>query len=183
MRRTLVDFLIQNDTKDTYFLTADVGFGCLEPLQKMMKDRFINVGIAEPSMISIAAGLALSGKRVYTYTMCAFYLRCIEQIKLDLCHQNLPVTMIGVGTDFDYEQHGVSHFGIEDGVIMDHLYNISVFTPKTKGELTTVLNLKKENPTYIRVGRFDKNNDFSINMNKYPKEGGNLAYFKKKYEK
>ena len=96
MRKALVKKLIELDNKNTYFLTADVGFGVLESLQKKMGDRFINVGLAEQSMIGIAAGLALSNKRVYTYTMNSFYLRCVEQIRNDLCYQGLPVTMIGV---------------------------------------------------------------------------------------
>lgn len=184
MRRTLVKKLIETDNKDTYFLTAGVGFGVLEPLQKKMGDRFINVGIAEPSMISIASGLALSGKRVFTYTMCCFYLKCIEEIKMDLCYQDVPVTMIGIGTGFDYEQHGVSHFAFSDGRIMEMLYNIDVIMPETKEDLIDVVVNKVKRPRYIRVGRFDESKDFSHNLHikqKYPSEGGNLKYYKKKY--
>ena len=72
MRTKIVDTLLQIVDNDTYFLTADVGFGVLEPLREKMGDRFINVGLAEQSMIGVAAGLALSGKKVFTYTMCAF---------------------------------------------------------------------------------------------------------------
>lgn len=181
MRRTLVEQLGKIVTKDSYFLTADVGFGVLEPLQKKMKKRFINVGIAEQSMIGIAAGLALSGKTVYTYTMCCFYLRALEQIKLDLCYQDVPVTMIGVGVGFDYEYLGTTHFAIDDARIVGALRNIEVLTPKTKDELIEILKKPTIIPRYIRISRFDKNMEFDVKMDKYPKEGGDLNYYTTKY--
>jgi transketolase len=73
--------------KDTYFLTADLGFGILDDLRKKMGDRFIKVGVAEQVMMGVASGLALSGKKVFTYTITTFYLRAIEQIKLDIVKQ------------------------------------------------------------------------------------------------
>lgn len=182
MRRTLVNKLIELDDKDTYFLTADVGYGLLEPLREKMGNRFINVGIAEQSMISIAAGLALSGKKVYTYTMCAFYLRTIEQIKLDLCYHKVPVTMIGVGPGFDYEQHGTTHFALEDEKIISSLFGIDVFTPKDKKELLELLNTKNIRPRYIRVSRFDELKTTQPILNEYPKFGGSLDYFNNLYK-
>lgn len=182
MRNTLIKWLIENDTKDTYFLTADVGYGVLEPLREKMGKRFINVGIAEQSMISIASGIALSGKKVYTYTMCAFYLRTIEQIKLDLCYQGANVTMIGIGTDYDYEQHGTTHFGLEDGVIVGSLRNIAVYTPADIDELKQTLNSKdfkrNKTPQYLRLSRFKEQNQLNIPAKStYPKVGGSRAYF------
>ena len=181
MRRHLVEQLIKQDTKDTYFLTAGVGFGVLEPLQEKMGERFINVGIAEQSMIGIASGLALSGKIVYTYTMCCFYLKCIENIKLDLCYQNAPVTMIGVGTQFDYEQHGSSHFALEDEDIINCLYNIEVHTPYDIEYMSELISAKAKWPRYIRISRFDENKDCELMLEKYPKCGGSLSYLQKRY--
>lgn len=181
MRRKLVEQLIKQDDENTYFLTADVGYGVLDPLKEKMGDRFINVGIAEPTMISMAAGLALSGKKVYTYTMCAFYLRAIEQIRNDLCYQDLPVTMIGVGTGFDYEYHGTTHFATEDDDIIARLRNISVFTPKNKTGLVKFLKQETTKPRYIRISRFDENKDFEYELETYPKEGGSLSYFNRIY--
>lgn len=180
MRNTLVKELLQLDNKNVYFLTADVGFGCLEPLQRKMGDRFINVGISEQLMISMASGLALSGKTVYVYTMCAFVLRAIEQIKLDLCYQDAKVTIIGVGTGYDYEYHGTTHFALEDDVIMGALRNIRVVTPYTKDGLKKELNRKVQRPTYIRLSRFDKQKGYAVDTEdkrKYPKHGGSLDYF------
>lgn len=183
MRNTLIKYLLKHDDKDTYFLTADVGYGVLEPLQKKMKERFINVGIAEQSMISIASGLALAGKKVYTYTMCAFYLRCLEQIKLDLCYQGANVTMIGVGIDYDYEHLGTTHFATEDFQIISHLRNIETYTIFQKEDLTELLASKQERPRYIRLSRFGevkREMDKQANTNKYHKTGGTKDYFLKK---
>lgn len=186
MRKTFVEWMIDHDTPNTYFLTADVGYGVLEPLQEKMKDRFINVGIAEQSMIGIAAGLALSGKKVYTYTMCAFYLRCIEHIRNDLCYQELPVTMIGVGTGFDYEHLGTTHFAFEDVAIMNALLNIKVFTPYNKGIIRKTLDQAAESlktPYYIRLSRFSETKSFGRGYKHlYPKEGGSVEYFHNKYK-
>ena len=175
MRKTLIKQLIRQDDKDTYFLTADVGYNALEPLQKKMGKRFINVGIAEQSMISIASGLALAGKKVYTYTMCAFYLRAVEQIRNDVCYQDVPVTMIGVGTGYDYGFLGTTHFAHEDGDILGSLSNILVSTPKDEEAVRDIVKRSKliKTPLYIRIG-YDHKKRFK---EKYPKIGGVKDYF------
>lgn len=183
MRKHLIEQLLLQDTENTYFLTAGVGFGVLEPLQEKMGDRFINVGIDETSMIGVASGLALSGKTVYTYTMCCFYLKCIEQIKLDLCYQNVPVTMIGVGTQFDYEQHGVTHYAIEDEDIMKCLKNIEVYTPNDISDMKLILSKPATIPRYIRISRFTENKDQELLLDKYPKDCGSIDYMQQKYGK
>lgn len=94
-----------------YFLVADVGYNLLEPIREKLGDRFINVGIREQAMISMASGLALSGKRVFTYTISSFYMRALEQIKLDIYGQKLDgVIMIGGGSPLSgYDNYGPSH--------------------------------------------------------------------------
>ena len=186
MRQKIVDTLLQIVDNDTYFLTADVGFGILEPLREKMGDNFINVGLAEQSMIGIASGLALSGKKVYTYTMCAFYTRTLEFIRNDLCYQDLPVTMIGVGTQFDYQQLGNTHFAFDDDKVISQLLNIDVLTPKTQLELDTVLRQKVTRPLYLRVGGYEENLDVELDWDKlksYPIEGGSREYFINKFGK
>jgi transketolase C-terminal domain/subunit len=90
---------------------------------------------------------------------------------------------VGTGTQFDYEELGTSHFAIEDEKIVKCLLNIDVYTPKTKEELSKLLKIKAVRPRYIRIGRFDKNNDCEISwrLETYPHEGGKLNYFKNKY--
>lgn len=177
MRKAIIQQIIKNDNEDTYFLTADVGFGILEPLEEKMGNRFINVGISEQSMISIASGLALSKKIVYTYTMCAFYLRAIEQIRNDLCYQDVPVTMIGVGTGFDYGHLGSTHFAHEDADIIGRLPNIDVYTPNDIKEAKELIKKRNIKPRYIRIG-YDHS---IIKLEELPKEGGSSDYFLKKY--
>jgi len=181
MRKALVAELIRIDTPDTYFLTADVGFNVLEPLQEKMGDRFINVGLAEQSMIGIAAGLALSGKDVYTYTMCAFYMRCIEQIRNDLCYQNLPVTMVGVGVGFDYEYLGSTHFALEDLEIITSLRNIEAVTPYNADQIAAILGESPHRPRYIRLSKAHEQTppQWIYNNQQYPHCGGSKEYFLK----
>lgn len=188
MRKALVEQLIKQDDKNTYFLTADVGFNCLEPLQEKMGNRFINVGIAEQAMVSIASGLALAGKKVYTYTMCAFYLRALEQIRNDVCYQDVPVTLIGVGTSYDYAHLGTTHFALEDQYIVSSLRNIVVATPKNVEEMLRTIKTRKnpKMPMYLRLSRFDDSKESSagieiVNKKKYPHEGGSPEYFVNKY--
>lgn len=179
MRRALVQQLIEQDNENIYFLTADVGFNVLEPLQEKMGDRFINVGLAEQSMMGIAAGLALSGRKVYTYTMCAFYLRAIEQIRNDICYQDVPVTMIGVGLDYEYEYLGSTHYALEDEKIIGSLRNIEVYTPPDIKALQNKLQVGTKMPLYLRLSKTDKAAKGyvgHINHTKYPKYGASKEY-------
>jgi transketolase len=154
----------------------------LEPLQEKMGDRFMNIGLAEQSMIGISAGLALSGKKVYTYTMCAFYLRCIEQIRNDLCYQELPVTMLGVGVGYDYEYLGATHYALEDEFIISALRNIDVVTPYNSKQLELILKEKHTQPRYIRLGKGieeGKRLKRTVNYAKYPHYGASKEYLLK----
>ena len=83
---------------DFVFLTGDLGFMALESLRDSMKERFVNAGVAEQNMLSVAAGLALEGLNVWTYSIAPFcYARPYEQIRNDICHHNLPVKLVGNG--------------------------------------------------------------------------------------
>ena len=97
IKKTFFDNLIKELGENDYFLTADLGYGVFDDIKKKLGKRFINVGVAEQTMIDLAAGLALSGKRVFTYTISPFYLKALEQIKLDIWGQKLwdKVIMIG----------------------------------------------------------------------------------------
>src|SRR5262249_44645311 len=92
---------------DLVFLTADHGAFSLERFRKDIPRQYFNVGIAEQNMVSVAAGLALSGKRVFIYSIIDFVtLRCIEQISVDIGGMNLPVVIVGVGAGFTYSTDG-----------------------------------------------------------------------------
>jgi len=89
------------------FLTADMDAWSLKNFRSSMPDRFINVGIAEQNMISLASGLSFSGKKVFVFAISPFVSqRCHEQVKLDLCSMNTPVVMIGAGPGLSYGSDG-----------------------------------------------------------------------------
>jgi len=142
--------------KRIFLLTADVGFSLLEKFIEEFPDRYLNVGVAEANMINVAAGLAISGKIVYVYSMAHFITtRCYEQIKLNLCYQNTNVKIIGSGGGLSYGYEGATHHAIEDISIMRSLPNMCVICPgdpiETKYAIEASLNYK--GPVYIRVGK------------------------------
>lgn len=153
MRKRFLKKLLKQVNEDDYFLTADVGYGQLEPFQEKLGDRFINVGIREQAMVGIATGIALSKHRVFTYTMCSFYLRALEQIRNDVYYHNANVKMIGVGIDRDYKQLGFTHWAEYDDKIVE-MIGIPVITVQDQETMNTALEKIKDNgPLYIRVKR------------------------------
>lgn len=142
--------------KDIYLLTADTGFHALDDFKQLFPDRFLNVGISEAAMIGMASGLALSGKTVFTYAIVPFItMRCFEQIRIDLCYQNLPVKLIGVGEGLTYGTAGATHHSIEDIGIMSCLPNMTVICPgdPIEVERATEASLKLKGPCYLRIGK------------------------------
>jgi transketolase len=142
--------------KNIFFLTGDLGFNALESIQKKFPDRFINVGIAEANMIGIAAGLALTGKKVITYSIASFItMRAFEQIRNDVCYHNLDVKIVGTGGGFNYAAHGVTHHTIEDLAIMSTLPHMTVVAPSYAWEAkeATRAVLTSKGPAYLRLGK------------------------------
>src|SRR3990167_10925565 len=91
-------YKIMKENKNSYFLTGDLGYNTLEKIEKDFGNRFINVGIAEQNMIGIASGLALTGKKVFVYSIIPFLImRCYEQLRNDICYHDLDVTLLGIG--------------------------------------------------------------------------------------
>jgi len=104
---------------DLMLLTADLGYSVLERFASTYPDRYFNVGVCEQAMAGIAAGLALAGKQVVIYSIANFpTLRCLEQLRNDVCSHKLPVTVIAVGGGLAYGAQGYTHHGIEDIGIM-----------------------------------------------------------------
>lgn len=139
-----------------FLLVGDVGFSVCERFMNEFSDRCLNVGVAEANMIGVAAGLALSNKIVYTYTMTHFLTtRCFEQIRLDICYQNTNVKLIGSGGGLTYGAAGATHHSIEDISIMRSLPNMCVICPGDPVETKYAIksSLKRDGPVYIRVGK------------------------------
>ena len=145
-------FQLAEDNPNVWLLTADVGYSVLEPFAKQFPERFLNVGVAEANMTGIAAGLAMSGKHVYTYSIANFpTLRCLEQIRNDICYHNLDVTIVAVGAGLSYGQLGYSHHGLEDISALRGMPNLTILSPADPGEVAALL--PKRGPTYLRLGK------------------------------
>jgi len=141
---------------DLMLLTADLGYSVLERFAEALPSQYANVGVCEQAMAGIAAGLALSGRRVVLYSIANFpTLRCLEQLRNDVCHHDLPVTVIAVGGGVAYGAQGYTHHGVEDLGIMSMLPNMTVACPADPHEATALLPqlLERRRPAYLRLGR------------------------------
>lgn len=160
MRELLSDLFVKTIERDgnTRVLSSDHGYSLFDDLRAKHPDKFVNTGIIEQGMIGIAAGLAQNGFRPIVYGLSSFIpMRCLEQIKLDLCHANLPVILIGDGAGLVYSTLGVSHHCAEDIAVLRCIPNISIYSPCDRSELQICWDkaLKNEGPTYIRIGKCD----------------------------
>jgi transketolase len=141
---------------DVMLLTADLGYSVLEQFADQLPDQYCNVGVCEQAMVGIAAGLALSGKRVVLYSIANFpTLRCLEQLRNDVCYHDLPVTVISVGGGLAYGPQGYTHHGLEDLGIMAMLPNMAVTCPADPHEAEELLPqlMERRGPAYLRLGR------------------------------
>lgn len=147
--------LAQNDPRVT-LITGDLGFGVLTDFAKRFPDQYINAGVAEQNMTAIACGMALEGHKVYTYSIGNFpTLRCLEQIRNDVCYHDVDVTIVSIGAGFSYGQLGMSHFALEDLAIMRALPNMQVIAPADplEAEMLTHQMAKIERPKYLRIDK------------------------------
>jgi len=162
VRKQLCDALVARATNpgaakpEMVFLTGDLGFMALEPLQKALGQRFINAGVAEQNMVSVAAGLARQKFEVWAYSIAPFcYARPFEQIRNDITFHNLPVKLIGNGGGYGYGVMGPTHHAIEDYGVLLTLPNMSVYVPVFDEDMDAVIARAGSalRPAYIRMGR------------------------------
>lgn len=188
MRDTFVKTLLEIAKKDknVYIITGDLGFGVLKPFWEQLPDQIINAGIAEQNMTSIAAGLALQGKIVYTYSIGNFpTLRCIEQIRNDCAYHDANVKVVCVGGGFVYGSLGMSHHATEDIAMMRALPDVTVMAPGDLVEAACATKAIYETPgtCYLRLGRggekqiHEKIDNFQIGKAIKIRDGKNVAVF------
>jgi transketolase len=137
-------------------LSGDIGNKLFDDYKSRFPGRFYNCGVAEANMMSVAAGMALSGLRPVTYTITPFTTaRCFEQIKVDVCFHNLPVVIVGVGSGLSYAELGVTHHSCDDIALLRILPNMVVLCPADSHEVRAALRaaLKTDSPVYIRMGK------------------------------
>src|SRR6266849_11018187 len=132
MRTAFIRALTESAERDerVHLIVGDLGFGVVEPFAERFPNRFLNVGVAEQNMTGIAAGLALSGKIVFTYSIANFpTLRCLEQVRNDVCYHNANVKVVSVGGGFTYGAMGATHHAVEDLAVMRAMPGLTVVAP------------------------------------------------------
>ncbi len=152
---------LAHKNKKIVLLSGDIGNRLFDKYKKKHKKRFINCGVAEALMTGIASGLASSGSIPITYTITTFNtLRCLEQIKLDVAYQKLPVIIVGTGAGLSYSALGATHHSLDDYSILKCIPNLNIYAPADSIELESVLNkaVKDKLPTYIRIGKKGEKN-------------------------
>ncbi len=167
MRKEFADLMISMAEKDDklVLLIGDISHHLLRDFEQKFPNRFYNAGICEQSIVSMAAGLAAEGLRPIVHTIAPFCVeRAFEQIKVDLCYQDLPVTIISVGSSFDYAHLGCTHHCYEDTSILRTLPNIDVFVPGSSREFRTLFektwHIKR--PKYFKLSKDEHNIETNI---------------------
>lgn len=139
-------------------LTGDHGYALFDEYRRLLPDQFINAGIAEQNMVGVAAGLAKAGFKPIVYGLSAFVpVRVLEQIKMDVCYENLPVVFIGDGAGLVYSSLGSSHQSTEDIAVLRPIPNIQILSPSDAYEMEYAMThaLRFQAPVYVRMGKSD----------------------------
>jgi len=152
--RAVLEIAAQNER--VWLLCGDLGYSVLEPFAARFPGRFVNVGVAEQNMTGVAAGLAMCGKIVFTYSIANFpVIRCLEQIRNDVCYHNLDVKIVAVGGGLAYGSQGYTHHGVEDLAVTRVLPNMTVLAPgdPVEAALATRAIADRRGPCYLRLGK------------------------------
>jgi len=139
-----------------WLLTGDLGFSVLERFARRFPKRYVNMGVAEQNMTGVASGLAFEGKTVFTYSIANFpVMRCMEQIRNDVCYHNLSVKIVAVGGGVAYGAAGYTHHAVEDLAVMRALPNMTVLAPgdPVEARLATRAVVDLDGPCYLRLGK------------------------------
>ena len=158
MRTAFIEALCEVAAEDerVWLLNGDLGYSVLERFSARFPSRSVNVGVAEQNMTGLAAGLAMCGKVVFTYSIANFpTLRCLEQVRNDVCYHNLDVKVVAVGGGLAYGTQGYTHYAIEDLAVMRALPNMTVIAPGDPAETRAAVRALVETPgpCYLRLGK------------------------------
>lgn len=157
MRNQFVDLLTSWAMEDpsVHLIVGDLGYGVIEKFQSSIPDQFTNAGIAEQSMVGMAAGMASEGLRPFVYSIANFpTYRAAEQIRNDVAHHQLAVTIVSVGGGLVYGSLGYSHHAIQDYALMRAMPEITILAPADQVEMDAAVEFMRTNtvPTYLRIG-------------------------------
>lgn len=184
MRNTFAEAVYQAAQSDPriYVVVADISpAGAISEFSRQWPHRFINTGVAEQNMISISAGLAMRGMRPFAYTIATFSLyRPFEMVRNDICYQELPVTIVGMGTGVVYSTLGSTHHAQEDIAVAGAIPNMRIIAPCDPAEVTHAVEYcakQTEGPVYLRLGKAGEPvvSDDAID----PWEFGKIRYLRK----
>lgn len=156
MRAAFIETLCELAGRDDriWLVTGDLGFSVLEGFAARFPQRYLNAGVAEQNMTGVSAGLALCGKTVFTYSIANFpVMRCLEQVRNDVCYHNLNVKVVAVGGGVSYGPAGYTHHAVEDLAIMRALPRMVVLAPGDPVEvrLATCAMAAWNGPCYMRI--------------------------------
>lgn len=161
--------------ENIFLVYGDIGNKLFDNFKTNFESRSVNAGVAESSMVTMAAGLAKNGYKPIVYTINSFlYLKALEQIKIDVCYPNLPVILVGTGGGLGYSELGTTHHSLEDIGILNTLPNLQILAPSDVFEVDYALEwaIQSNQPTYIRIGKKDKITLHSSNIENGAKEFG-----------
>lgn len=158
MRKAFLGSLLAEAKKDPniILITGDLGYGVIDQFAEELPKQFINAGISEQAMMGMAAGMASQGKRVFVYSIGNFpTLRCLEQIRNDVCAMNNSVVIVSVGAGYSYGSQGYTHHAIEDIAVMRALPNLEILLPSDSEEVRVITDYlcNSRNPAYLRLGK------------------------------
>jgi len=158
VRNAFLDTLLDLAREDEriVFITGDLGYGVVERFRDLLPNQFLNAGVAEQNMTGIATGMALSGKVVFTYSIANFpTLRCLEQVRNDVCYHDANVKVVSVGGGLSYGALSVTHHAVEDLGVMRCLPNLLVVAPGDPAEARAATRAIVEHPgpCYLRLGK------------------------------
>ncbi len=158
MRNTFINTIIGECRlrDDIFIISGDAGLGVFDEFKEEFPDRFLNMGVAEQNMIGFAAGLAMTGHKVVLYNIIPFVLyRCFEQVRNDICYQDLPLVLSGIGSGITYAPMGMTHYSIEDIGIARTLPNLNVISPidPVEARAAARFSLTSPAPVYVRLAK------------------------------
>src|SRR5687767_11526252 len=159
MRDTFAQAFYEEATRnpELFLVVADISPASkIANFKQEFPTRFIDVGVSEQTMIGLSAGLALRGYRPFAYTISNFAIyRPFEQVRDDLCYQNLSVTVVGMGAGICYSPLGATHHTLEDVAVMGAIPNMTILAPCDPPEVTEAVRVaaRHQGPIYLRLGK------------------------------
>jgi transketolase len=186
MRNAFIRTLTELAEKDDRIclLVGDLGYSVVEEFAHRFPKRYLNAGVAEQNMMGIASGMALCGKVVFVYSIANFpTLRCLEQIRNDVCYHRADVKIVSVGAGLAYGVLGATHHATEDAAVLRVLPGMTVVTPGDAVEVVhaTRALVDQPGPAYLRLGKsgeprvHDSNIEFRLGKAILARRGDDLT--------